>query len=45
MGTTYRTFGEIWTSIFEICYWTDRQTDRHTDTLGKVIIKQRIAQS
>lgn len=26
----YRKFCEIWTVIFKICKWTDRETDRHT---------------
>jgi len=29
----YRKFGGIWTAVFEIRKRTDRQTNRHTDTL------------
>jgi len=36
-GNMYGKFDEIWTTVFEICEWTDsrrdRQTDRQTGTL------------
>jgi len=30
-GNMHRKFGEIWTCGFEICEWTDKQTNTQTD--------------
>jgi len=33
----YRKFIKIWTCGFEVCEWTDQQTDRQTDTLVAIL--------